>query len=179
MTESPLVFFKVCVLNWTLLCSDRREALAASWACEKFTDYILGAKFRIENDHKPIVPRLSTTHLHNLPSRVLYFWLQLNCFDCNICRVPSKNLCSADTLFRAPAAEPVPDNIAFQNELKTYMHIISSSLPASSPHLYKYCNKQKENSACSYIHNYCEIEWPGVEDVPSNLKPYSEVCSDM
>ena len=52
-----------------------KEALAATWACEKFTNYILGAIFTIETDHKPLVPLLSTTHLHNLPPRVLRFRL--------------------------------------------------------------------------------------------------------
>ena len=32
-----------------------KEALAATWACEKFTNYILGVKFTIEMDHKPLV----------------------------------------------------------------------------------------------------------------------------
>ena len=58
-----------------------KEALAATWACEKLTDYILGAKFIIETDHKPLVPLLSTTHLHNLPPRVLRFQLRLNHLD--------------------------------------------------------------------------------------------------
>ena len=49
------------------------KALAAIWACEKFTYFILGAKFTIETDHKPLVLLLSTTHLHNLPPRVLCF----------------------------------------------------------------------------------------------------------
>ena len=32
------------------------EALACTWACEKFSSYILGMKFLIEMDHKPLVP---------------------------------------------------------------------------------------------------------------------------
>ena len=28
-----------------------KEALAVTWACEKFNDYILGRKFLIESDH--------------------------------------------------------------------------------------------------------------------------------
>ena len=50
-----------------------KEELAATWACEKFPNYILGAKFTIETDHKPLVPLLSTTDLHNLLLRVLHF----------------------------------------------------------------------------------------------------------
>ena len=41
-----------------------KEALATTWACEHFTNYILGKQIQIETDHKPLVPLLSTKHLH-------------------------------------------------------------------------------------------------------------------
>ena len=157
----------------------KKEVLAATWACEKFTNYILGAKFTIKTDHKPLVPLLSTTHLHNLPPRVLCFRLRLNRFNYDICHVPGKNLCTADTLSRAPVAEPGPNSIAFQNKLEVYMHLIISSLPASSSRLQEYRDKQKEDQECSLIRSSCTTEWPDAADVPPNLKPYSEVQSEL
>ena len=50
-----------------------KEALATTWACERFSDYILGKTITIETDHKPLVPLLSTKHLDNIPPRVLRF----------------------------------------------------------------------------------------------------------
>ena len=44
-----------------------KEALAATWACEKFSDFILSKHIEIETDHKPLVPLLGTKHLDNLP----------------------------------------------------------------------------------------------------------------
>ena len=139
----------------------------------------MGAKFTIETDHKPLVPLLSTTHLHSLPPGVLRFQLWLDHFSYNICYVPCKNLCTAATLSRALKAEPAPNSVAFQNELEAYMHLISSSLPASNVCLQVYCDKKKEDSVCSLICSYCATEWPDVADMPSNLKPYSEVHSGL
>lgn len=34
-----------------------KEALASTWVCEKFEDYILGKRIRIETDHKPLGKR--------------------------------------------------------------------------------------------------------------------------
>ena len=88
-------------------------------------------------------------------------------------------MCTADTLSRAPVAEPGPSSIAFQNELEVYMHLITSSLPASSSRLQEYRDKQKEDQECSLTCSYCTTEWPDAADVAPNLKPYSEVRSEL
>ena len=44
-----------------------KEALASTWACERFSDYILGKPIEIESDHKPLVPLLNTKSLDTLP----------------------------------------------------------------------------------------------------------------
>ena len=54
-----------------------KEALAITWACEKVAMYILGKRFTIKTDHKPLVPLMSTKHLDSFPPRVLRFRLHL------------------------------------------------------------------------------------------------------
>ena len=39
----------------------KKEALAVTWACEKFSDYVLGGTLHNETDHEPFVPLSSTT----------------------------------------------------------------------------------------------------------------------
>ena len=54
-----------------------KEALAITWACEKFSEYILGKQILIETDHKPLVPLFSSKHLDDLPPWVLRLRLRL------------------------------------------------------------------------------------------------------
>ena len=55
-----------------------KEALATTWACEKFADFIIGKHIEIEIDHKPLVPRLGSKDLDRLPPRILRFRLRLD-----------------------------------------------------------------------------------------------------
>ena len=54
-----------------------KEALAATWACEKFEEYVLGLQFTIETDHKPLVPLLTNKELAKLPPRIQRFRLKM------------------------------------------------------------------------------------------------------
>ena len=47
-----------------------KEALAFTWGCERFSDYLLGLTFHIQTDHKPLVPLFFSKNLDELPIRV-------------------------------------------------------------------------------------------------------------
>ena len=108
-----------------------KEALATTWACERFTNYLLGRHFNVETDHKPLVPLLSSKHLDDLPPRILRFRLRLARYDFSIQHVPGKFLYTADTLSRAPQGE------ADSGELQREVEVDFSTSPASSPMQYR------------------------------------------
>ena len=72
----PVAFASRC-LNPTEIryAQIEKEALGLVWACEKFSDYILGKSIFLETDHKPLVPLLGNKSLDSLPPRVLRFRL--------------------------------------------------------------------------------------------------------
>ena len=81
-----------------------KESLAATWACERFSDYLIGKDFSLETDHKPLVTLLGSKNLDELPARVQRFWMRLMRFTYSIMYVPSKILTVADTLSQAPVS---------------------------------------------------------------------------
>ena len=96
-----------------------KEALAVTWSCDKFSNYILGRHFDIETDHKPLVPLLSTKNLDNLPPRVLRLQLRLARYNYDIQHAPRKLLYTADTLSRAPFKEMY--SLQLQDEVELFI----------------------------------------------------------
>ena len=86
-----------------------KEALAVTWACEKLSNYLLGKKFLIETDHKPLVALLGSKQLDTLPPRVLRFRWRLARFSYDVVHVPGKLLYTADPMYcqEPPCNQPL------------------------------------------------------------------------
>ncbi len=116
-----------------------------TWASEKFLDYILGRKFELETDHKPLIPLLSNKQLDLMPPRILRFRLRLSKFDYTISHVPGKFLYTADVLSRAPV-EGIGKEAVLQDEAEAMVDAVVQSLPTSPERLRIYQQSQTEYS---------------------------------
>ena len=150
-----------------------KEALALTWALEKFAEYVLGKAVVLETDHKPLVPLLGQKSLDLLPPRVLRLRLRLMRFQYTIRHVPGKTLYTADMLSRAPIQDlsvascpPIPE------ETEQFIQVVMASVPADQDRLDSYSKAQIEDKICSKLIEYCTSGWPTRNELPRELKDY-------
>ena len=128
------------------------KVLAITWAYQKFSNYVLGRRFTIESDHKPMILLLNIEHLDALPPRIVQFRLWLAKFDDVVNHVPGKFLYSADALSRAPIPETGDSDL---EEVQAFVDGVTQySLPASKDRLEEYMEqgRRSRNGHTSHGH---------------------------
>ena len=88
--------------------------------------------FKLETDHKPLVPLLSTKRLDEMPIRVQRFRLRLMRFSYSVYHVPGKEICTADTLSRAPISTVDQTAEDFHKEVNAFVNLVIDNLPATT-----------------------------------------------
>ena len=150
-----------------------KEALALTWACERFSDYLIGKHFVIETDHKPLVPLLSTTPLNSVPPRVLRFRLRLLRYDFSIVHIPGKDHIIADALSRSPSSCVLSmDEVTLLDEAEYYVNETLAYLPASDARLEEIRKHQAADPTCQALFQYVRSSWPDQRLLPDSLKIY-------
>ena len=156
-----------------------KETLAITWACERFSGYLLGKQFSVETDHKPLVPLLTTKMLDTLPPRVLRFRLRLMRFQFTIHHTPGKNMYIADVLSKAPTAGFEPQQKSLQEEVEHYVTEVVASLPASVERINVYRSTQLSDPVTSVIMKYCLEGWPEKHRLPPTVKGYWSIRGEL
>ena len=150
-----------------------KEALATTWACEKFNDYILGKDILIETDHNPLVPIFGSKTLDELPPRIQRFLMRLMKYSFKMIHVPGKELVTADTLSRAPLDKQLSKEDERLNEdLNLYVSHILESFPATERKLDELRLHQQNDEVYRKLFELCTEGWPDKTTLNTSLKPY-------
>ena len=140
-----------------------KEALAVTWACQKFDFYLVGRCFEVETDHKPLVPLLGGKDLSELPLRVQRFKLRLMRYEYSIFHSPGTSMHIADSLSRAS----YPDYRDKRREEKVEAHVrhIVHCNSVVDKDLEEMKSESTGDLVCREIMDYCQTSWPAKGEV--------------
>ena len=114
--------------------TETEEGLAITWALEHWAEFLIGLRFKVETDHRPLIPLFSTKLIDELPVRIQRFRMRLMRFDFAIAHVPGKLMYTADSLSRSPQeckAQESKSRNDLHDEVEAYVNAVLVTLPAS------------------------------------------------
>lgn len=171
-TGSKPVAYASRALSSTKQCYGQieREALASTWACERFAEFLIGKSFHTETDHKPLVPLLGSKSLDELPPRIQRLHMRLMRFSFTNSHVASKEIATTNVLPRAPVSHTA-DGLQ-EEEINLYMNSVIASLPATEKRLKEIQTHQDNDTILKQLKRFCVEGWPDKFSTGRVFQPY-------
>ncbi|UYV79900.1 K02A2.6-like [Cordylochernes scorpioides] len=148
-----------------------KEALAITWACEKFKQYIQGLVITLETDHKPLVPIFTSKNIDDLTPRIQRLRLRIMRYSYKIVHTPGKNLIVADALSRSPRIKS-----GLGNWRKSY---VVSFMPISDVRVKEIKESQDKDQVIQNIIKYSQEGWPERTNVSISESQYWPAKDDF
>lgn len=122
--------------------------------------YLLGLRFHVETDHKPLVPLFSTKRLDEMTPRLQRLRMRILEYDFRISHTPVKEMHTADVL--SPKLQS--SQASHPGKEETYVNefdlLAVELLPASGQLLDKLRSELNKDVTTARIMFYCQTHWP-------------------
>lgn len=175
-TERPIIF-----ISRTLSSHERnysmidKESLAIYFGVRKCAQYLLGRKFEIKTDHKPLVGIFgSKKGLPTMSANRLQRWaIYLANFDFVINHISGKNNNCADALSRLTSAkdDELDDDVSYLNFIQTKF-----ARPINISDLVK---QTRKDLMLDKVYGYVERGWPNLKKCEGELRSLYEKRNEL
>uniref|UniRef100_A0A3Q1HAR0 Gypsy retrotransposon integrase-like protein 1 n=2 Tax=Acanthochromis polyacanthus TaxID=80966 RepID=A0A3Q1HAR0_9TELE len=155
-----------------------KECLAGVWACERFARYVQGMdSFRLQTDHKPLVPLINTYDLDRAPPRCQRLLMRLLRFQVIAEHVPGKQLTVADALSRNPLSNT--SDSSTDDEVQVYLQSVVTNAPVSSQKLREIKAATLQDEELAKVISLIQKGWPPKRSLHPSLHGYYSARSQL
>ena len=149
------------------------EALAVSWAMEKFHHFLYAAKFVLETDQKPLETILAKS-LNAATPRLQRILIKTFAYDFTVKYLPSENNQLADCLSGLGCLQ---DKIKLP---RLKVHLLTTRLSATSDKLQQIQQATQDNDTMALLKHTITFGWPHtVQELPKELQAYWTFREEM
>lgn len=149
-----------------------KEALAVTWACERLEQFILGSRFEIFTDHKPLTVILATKEINKLSNRLQRFRMRLLKFNYTITYVPGKTFFVPDALSRAPVPEGTKDCDIIYSDSTVYVNAVLSEIANEMLTSTSIREKQLLDDQLVQVKQYVMEGWPDKKKLKTGTQEF-------
>jgi transposase InsO family protein len=154
-----------------------KEALAVTWACQKFDFYLVGRKFEVESDHKPLIPLLGIKDLSELPLRIQRFKLRLMRYDYTIFHSPGDTMYIADSLSRA--SYPDFTDKERESKVEAHVHFMVSCNAVAEGNLIEIKEALSRDEVLQEVMEYSQGSWPDKRRVSAAARRFYQFKDEL